>query len=578
MILDKTGCHPFDENRAGLTLGEGAAFLVLESEEVVQKEQKTILAEVSGYGNANDAYHQTASSPEGTGAFMAMSQALAMSGLSPDKIDYINVHGTGTQNNDLSEGIAMERLFADQVPPFSSTKGYTGHTLGAAGAVEAVISILTIQHQVIFPNLHFSTPMKELHIRPVTSIETFHETSSSREIINVLSNSFGFGGNNSAIVLSNPKSQIPNPKSQISNFQFPISNIFINGLGNVSPQKTTDNSRFLEEPISFDTNQLKCIDPGYKEFIPAEMIRRMGRIIKMGVAASKLCLKDAGSGHAPDAIITGTGLGCVEDTEKFLASMINNNEEFLTPTSFIQSTHNTVAGQIALLLKCHGYNFTYVHRGISFETALGDAMTQMQMGGFAHVLVGGSDELTANSHTITSRLGFWKPKPVHSFNLLNDKQHGTIAGEGASFMFLETQKNEHTYAQLTGVTTFLKPASKLEVQKRLHDFLATFGLTTGDIGLVILGLNGDPCGDQAYHDLVETEFQQTSLAYFKHLCGEYHTASAFGAWLGAMILKTQSVPEVVRVNNPLKQPKLEHVLIYNHFRENNQVFILLSRP
>jgi 3-oxoacyl-[acyl-carrier-protein] synthase-1 len=217
MILDKTGCHPFDENRAGLTLGEGAAFLVLESEEIVKKEHKTILAEVSGYGNANDAYHQTASSPDGTGAFLAMSKALAMSGLKPADISYINMHGTGTQNNDLSEGIAVERLFGENVPPFSSTKGYTGHTLGAAGAVEAVISVLTLQHQVIFPNLNFSTPMKELRIKPVTvvshrdvtAVET-HRDASLRDtpIRHVLSNSFGFGGNNSAIVLSNPTTNI----------------------------------------------------------------------------------------------------------------------------------------------------------------------------------------------------------------------------------------------------------------------------------------------------------------------------------------------------------------------------------
>ncbi|MFZ4523403.1 MAG: beta-ketoacyl-[acyl-carrier-protein] synthase family protein [Bacteroidales bacterium] len=197
MILDKTGCHPFDENRAGLTLGEGAAYLVLESEDVVVKERKTVLAEVSGYGNANDAFHQTASSPDGKGAFLAMSKAIAMSNLLPSDIDYINVHGTGTQNNDLSEGIAMERIFGDHVPPFSSTKGFTGHTLGAAGALEAVISILSIQHQVIFPNLNFSTPMKELRIRPV-AVETRHATS----LRHVLSNSFGFGGNNSAVVLS----------------------------------------------------------------------------------------------------------------------------------------------------------------------------------------------------------------------------------------------------------------------------------------------------------------------------------------------------------------------------------------
>ncbi|NQV02741.1 MAG: beta-ketoacyl-[acyl-carrier-protein] synthase family protein, partial [Bacteroidia bacterium] len=197
MILDKNGCRPFDENRAGLTLGEGAAYVVLESEEVVVKEGKTPLAELTGYGNANDAYHQTASSPEGTGACIAMTDALEIGKLSASDIDYINVHGTGTENNDLSEGIAVERIFGDQVPPFSSTKTFTGHTLGAAGAVEAVISILSLQHGMIFPNLNWHTPMKELKIKPVIEIQR------DMKISHILSNSFGFGGNNSAVIVSN---------------------------------------------------------------------------------------------------------------------------------------------------------------------------------------------------------------------------------------------------------------------------------------------------------------------------------------------------------------------------------------
>ena len=196
MILDKNNCRPFDETRAGLTLGEGAAYVVLESEQQVKKENKPVLCELTGYGNANDAYHQTASSPEGIGAFMAMQKALQMSGLKPGGIDYINVHGTGTSNNDLSEGIAIERLFGDDVPAFSSTKSYTGHTLGAAGAVETVISILSMRNHVIFPNLNFSTPMKELKIVPVTTLRK------DAEIRNVLTNSFGFGGNNSTLILS----------------------------------------------------------------------------------------------------------------------------------------------------------------------------------------------------------------------------------------------------------------------------------------------------------------------------------------------------------------------------------------
>lgn len=198
MILDKNGCRPFDENRAGLTLGEGAAFLVLESEEMVTRSKKAVLAELTGYGNANDAYHQTASSPDGTGAFLAMTEALRKGSLQPGDISYINVHGTGTQNNDLSEGIAIERIFGEKAPPFSSTKPFTGHTLGAAGAVEAVLSVLAIRHGLIYPNLHFETPMKELRIRPETKLVQ------GAEIRHVLSNSFGFGGNNSTVILSKP--------------------------------------------------------------------------------------------------------------------------------------------------------------------------------------------------------------------------------------------------------------------------------------------------------------------------------------------------------------------------------------
>ena len=196
MILDKEGCRPFDENRAGLTIGEGAAFVVLEPERLALQKGKRIYGIISGYGNANDAYHQTASSPEGTGATLAMSKALEMSGIDTGSISYINVHGTGTQNNDLSEGVAVQKVFGENAPPFSSTKSYTGHTLGAAGAIEAVISLLSIENSCLFPNLRWSTPMKELVIRPLTSL------TEGVIVDHVLSNSFGFGGNNSTLIIS----------------------------------------------------------------------------------------------------------------------------------------------------------------------------------------------------------------------------------------------------------------------------------------------------------------------------------------------------------------------------------------
>jgi 3-oxoacyl-(acyl-carrier-protein) synthase len=198
MILDREPCRPFDQSRNGLNLGEGSGFLVLESEEMVMKSGKPALCEIKGYGNACDAYHQTASSPEGLGAYLSMKLALESAGLMPEEIDYINAHGTGTKNNDLSEGAAVERIFISGVPAISSTKPFTGHTLGAAGAIEAVLSILALQHGLIYPNLNFARRMNELNFSPDTSLRT------GANIHHIMSNSFGFGGNNSTLILSRP--------------------------------------------------------------------------------------------------------------------------------------------------------------------------------------------------------------------------------------------------------------------------------------------------------------------------------------------------------------------------------------
>ncbi|MEQ3662518.1 MAG: beta-ketoacyl-[acyl-carrier-protein] synthase family protein [Flavobacterium sp.] len=195
MILSDTYNTPFDNERKGLNLGEAAAFLVLESEEVVKKQNKKALAYVSGYGNANDAFHQTASSENGEGAYLAMHKALKMSGLAISDIDYINAHGTATPNNDLSEGRAIVRVFENKVPEFSSTKPYTGHTLAAAAAIEAVYSVLALQKNVVFPNLNFKNQMEEFNITPQTTLK-------EKEINHVLSNSFGFGGNCSTVIFS----------------------------------------------------------------------------------------------------------------------------------------------------------------------------------------------------------------------------------------------------------------------------------------------------------------------------------------------------------------------------------------
>jgi len=196
MILDKEFCKPFDENREGLNLGEGSGYLVLVSEKAAKTLTKQPYCKLSGYNNSNDAYHQTASSPDGTGSYLAMQGALKKSGLQTTDIDYINLHGTGTPNNDSAEGTAIKRLFGPDYPLMSSTKSYTGHTLGASGGIEAVFSVLAIKNKLIYPNLRFETRMDELPFEPVKELLT------DQDIKHVMSNSFGFGGNCTSLIFS----------------------------------------------------------------------------------------------------------------------------------------------------------------------------------------------------------------------------------------------------------------------------------------------------------------------------------------------------------------------------------------
>lgn len=216
MILDKGVCRPFDRDRAGINLGEGAGYLVLESMESAQKRGVTPIGKLSGYYNACDAFHATASSPDGLGPYLAMKGALENAGLQPEDIDYLNAHGTGTPNNDLTEGLAVMRLFGENVPPLSSIKAYTGHTTSAAGGFEAVVSLLAIEHNFLPVNLNFRNKIEEHNFTPITgsrsTINSGSDANSNpndvvlphprRPIRHVLSNSFGFGGNDSAIILS----------------------------------------------------------------------------------------------------------------------------------------------------------------------------------------------------------------------------------------------------------------------------------------------------------------------------------------------------------------------------------------
>lgn len=193
MILDSEPCRPFDSSRAGLNLGEGAGYIVLQREE---EEAEEYYCHLAGYSNRNDAHHQTASSATGDGAYLAMSEALQMAGLAPSDVSYINAHGTGTGNNDASESAAFVRLFGDNIPPFSSTKAFTGHTLAAAGGVEAVLSVLAIKRGILYPNLNFKSPIEEYGLQPLCHYKE------GESVECVMTNSFGFGGNCSSLIFT----------------------------------------------------------------------------------------------------------------------------------------------------------------------------------------------------------------------------------------------------------------------------------------------------------------------------------------------------------------------------------------
>lgn len=350
--------------------------------------------------------------------------------------------------------------------------------------------------------------------------------------------------------------------------------VYINSIGSISAQKTFDNNDFLEEITPYEDTVISAIEPNYKDFIPPAAARRMAKGIKMGVVASKIALEEAHLTHI-DAIITGTGMGCVRDSEKFVTAILDNNEQFLTPTSFIQSTHNTVAGQIALGIGCKGYNFTYVHSSISFESALIDALMQLECREAENILVGGVDESGEHTIAIHRLIQHIKPEKVHSNRLLHSKTGGAVFGEGANFFVLSNNKQDLSYAQLVGVKTF-NTLAKSELVTSLEEFLNENNISVADIDVLIGGNNGDMDYDDYYLELTNGPFKNTQQVYYKHLSGEFNTASAFGFWLGAKILKTQHIPNAIALNT-IRVHKIEIVLLYNQYRGKNHSFTLLRR-
>ncbi len=377
MILDHEPCRPFDKNRAGLNLGEGAAYVVMEREETVKEVNDdigefgkvSIIAYLTGYGNACDAFHQTATSDNGEGPFLAMTEALRMAGLKPQQIDYVNAHGTGTLNNDLSESAALRRVFGEDMPAVSSTKGYTGHATSAAGAIEAVITLQALKYD-FFPINRGWIVQDEGLIRPMM------DDYAVEPLEHVMCNSFGFGGNDTSLIFSKHPVKTTAATHEVPQFEV----------------------RELARVVISGTEEL----PSVSEFVRPMEARRMSRLMKAAVLSSMRALREAGV-DSPDAIITATAYGSVELSERLLNQLADN--EPLKPTWFMQSTHNTIAGELAIRTHCHGYNITYTQGSRSLDWALRDARRILCQGRCKTVLVECHDETTPLFRQLMERAG-----------------------------------------------------------------------------------------------------------------------------------------------------------------------------
>jgi len=377
MILDHEQCRPFDSKRAGLNLGEGAGYVIMETEACANRRGIKPHAYLVGYANTCDAYHQTASSENGEGAYLAMTEALQMAGLQPGDIQYVNAHGTGTPNNDLSESVALKRVFGEQMPLVSSTKSFTGHTTSASGGIESVICLLALNNQFVPANLGWSG--SDDNVVMPTMGEDFYN------LRNVICNSFGFGGNDTSLIFSVAPS-------------LPLS----------SSHPDLDIKVLSKVEISSEEELSEIQD-----FVKPLEARRMGRILKSSLLSSLKALRQAGV-DCPDAIITATAMGCLENSEHLLTQLVDEGEKSLKPTFFMQSTHNTISSNIAIRLRCHGYNITYAQDEDSLDWAMRDAKQLLRSGACKTVLVGCHDETTPLYRQMMARLGYNDLPSIHS--------------------------------------------------------------------------------------------------------------------------------------------------------------------
>jgi 3-oxoacyl-[acyl-carrier-protein] synthase II len=541
LLLAPDGCRPFDARRAGISLGEGAGMLVIEAEATARARGATILARLGGWGASCDAFHATAPQPEGLGAFAALQRALDRDGLSPTDIDFVSAHGTATPDNDAMEAKALRKLFGDHLPAFASVKRFFGHTLAASGALKAVLAVQSLREQAVPGTPGFEVMDEKIGLEPIREFRT-------QPVSRIISNSFGFGGNNVALVferadLAKRNTPLPAPVVVESGNGISTTRFAIFGTGVVSSlgcslTEVAAGYPHRQAPVTdLDLPALSALakaevcavgDFGADRFIEPAKRRRLSRIQQMTLVAARQALPaELLATTKPERIcaVIGTGLGALTDTAAFVENMIVKEERSPRPALFTSSVHNSLASQVAIELGLSGLNSTPVQRETSFATALWQGANELASGRADLAVVGAADEL--NPYHVAAKVRqnrLWKKTPSIS----------SLPGEGCAVFTLGRagQSNAKPLAWVSAIRigrSDLKDA-KAEAEW-IIETLERDGIAPDSVDLILSGTNSYPKLNHFYA-AVAAEFQRRAkrpIEYQSYLIsGDHHSAPAFG--------------------------------------------------
>ena len=513
-LVDPDGARPFDQNRRGMSVAEGAAMLLL-----VANDPNNAVAEILGAGLSCDAYHPATPHPQGQGALAAMQAAIEDAGISCADIDYVNLHGTGTLDNDISEARAIGTLFERQKPLMSSVKGAFGHSLAAAGAIEAVVSAISISNSLVPATVGCSRPDPDLKLDPVIQ-------PTQRPIDTVLSNSFGFGGNNAAVVFSACGKHKPNRTCAKTQPMAILGSACITGVGNTS------------QTMKAIAGGKTCAGMLGIQHVSANLsagdVRRLKRFPRLALSLAIAAHENSGQSDDPSAVFLGTGWGALSETSDFLTRLFETNERFPSPIDFIGSVHNAAAGQIAMRFKATGANITMTGGDYSFEQAL-TAAGLLSNSIDDTFLVIGADE----SHPQLSRLF---DRSTSGSALLSDgggalclKTGSSASGFTIQPVFFESRENNPEV-----ISSLIQ---RLEQPQQINN----------RYGVILAGLPA-ACrreGQMQLQNLLSLSGFNHPVIDYRKITGEYASASATATVMAVKFLQEGKLPEPLCEGKPV---------------------------